>query len=142
MAETIPAKQLDILIVDDNPADVRLAREALAVAEIPHRLHIAENGEDALQFLLREGQHASAPRPDLVLLDLRLPRANGFGLLTAIRAHRKLKGLAVVIFTGSSLTYDEALSGMAGADHFMTKPVGLDAYVEAMRRIQALALAA
>lgn len=142
MAETIPAKQFDILLVEDNPADVLMAREALAVAEIPHRLHVSDNSEDALLFLLREGRHAGAPRPDLILLDLRLPRANGFGLLTAIRAHRKLKGLAVVIFTGSSLSYDETLSGMAGADHFMTKPVGLDGYVEAMRRIQALALAA
>lgn len=139
MARPTPAKQLDILIVEDNPADVHMAREALRVAEIPHRLHVAENGEDALLFLLREGRFADAPRPDLVLLDLRLPRANGFGLLTAIRANRKLRRLTVVIFTGSSLKHDETQSGVAGADHFLTKPVGLDAYVAAMRRIQGLA---
>lgn len=139
MTESSTAKQLDILIVEDNPADVQMAREALRVAEIPHRLHVADNGEDALLFLLREGRYAGAPRPDVVLLDLRLPRANGFGLLAAIRANRRLKGLTVVILTGSSLKYDEAQSGVAGADHFITKPVGLDAYVEAMRRIKGLA---
>ena len=139
MAQSIPARLLDILIVEDNPADVQMAREALKVAEIPHRLHVVDNGEDALLFLLREGPHAGAPRPDLVLLDLRLPRASGFGLLTAIRANRQLKGLTVVIFTGSSLKHDEAQSDEAGADYFMTKPVGLDGYVAAMRRIQSLA---
>lgn len=142
MAGNPEARQLDILIVEDNPADVHMAQQALKVADIPHRLHVADNGEQALLFLLREGQYAEAPKPDLVLLDLRLPRSNGFGLLTAIRAHPKLKALTVVVFTGSSLRHDEARSRELAADYFMTKPVGLDAYVAAMRRIQRLAMAA
>ena len=139
MPPSVMQRELEILLVEDNPADVRMAQQALIAGEIPHRLHVAEDGERALLFLLREGPFAGAPRPDLVLLDLKLPKSNGFGLLTAIRANPQLKGLTVVIFTGSSLSYDETQGQEFGADHFVTKPVGLDAYVAAMRRIQSLA---
>ena len=138
MAGAAPGKQLEILLIDDNPADVRMTQLALEAAAIPHRLHIAQSGEEGLMFLLQDGEYAAAPRPDVVLLDLKLPKANGFGVLAAIRAHRKMKDLIVVIFTGSSLERDEMHSHQFAANHFVTKPVGLDAYVAAMKRIRDL----
>jgi two-component system response regulator len=138
MPDSSAWRRLDILIVEDNPADVRMVREALAAAGISHELHVATDGEQALLFLLREGPYAEAPRPDLVLLDLRLPLANGFGVLAAIRAHHLLKALTVVIMTGSSLKEDELRSYTESADLFLTKPEGLDAYIAAVKRLPAL----
>jgi two-component system, chemotaxis family, response regulator Rcp1 len=139
MAEVASRKPLEILIIEDNPADVRMTQLALETAAISHRLHIAESGEKGLLFLLQDGEFAKAPRPDVVLLDLKLPKVNGFGVLAAIRAHRQMKDLTVVVFTGSSLKQDEIQSHQSAADHFVTKPVGLDAYVAAMNRIRDLA---
>lgn len=135
MPDSNARRRLDILIVEDNPADVRMVREALLAADIAHDLHVATDGEQALLFLLREGAYGRAPRPDLVLLDLRLPMSNGFGVLAAIRAHRQLQALPVVILTGSSLREDELRSYTAAADLFMTKPEGLDAYIDAVKRL-------
>ena len=130
-----PGKPLEILLIEDNPADVRMTQLALDVAGISHRLHVASSGEEGLMFLLQDGEFAAAPRPDLVLLDLKLPKASGFGVLGAIRTHRQMKDLVVVIFTGSSLKQDEAQSYRADANVFMTKPMGLEEYVAAVRRI-------
>jgi two-component system response regulator len=86
-------------------------------------------------FLLQDGEYAAAPRPDLVLLDLKLPKASGFSVLAAVREHRKMKDLVVVVFTGSSLQQDEAQSYRSDASIFLTKPTGVEAYVAAMKRI-------
>ena len=128
-------KQLEILLIEDNPGDARMTQLALEAAGISHRLHVAGSGEEGLMFLLQDGEYATAPRPDLVLLDLKLPKAGGFGVLGAIRTHSKMKDLVVVIFTGSSLKQDEAQSYRADANVFMTKPVGMAAYVAAVKRI-------
>jgi CheY-like chemotaxis protein len=135
MDHTASNEPLEILLIDDNPGDVRMTQLALEAAAIPHRLHVAGSGEDGLMFLLQDGEYATAPRPDLILLDLKLPKANGFGVLGAIRTHRKMKDLVVVIFTGSSLKQDEAQSYRADANVFVTKPVGMGAYVAAVKRI-------
>ena len=142
MFQGAAGKTMEVLIVEDNPADVRMAQEALRLAGIPHHLHIALDGEQALLFLLREGQYRDAPKPDLVLLDLKLPRSSGFGLLQAIRAHRQLKGPIVVVLTGSDLHHDVARSREYAADLFVTKPIGVDEYVAEMKRFHALAMAA
>lgn len=133
-----PARQLEILLIDDSPADVRMTQLALETAGIPNRLHVVETGEKGLMFLLQDGEYAAAPRPDVVLLDLKLPKASGFSVLSAVRSHRRMKDLVVVVFTGSSLQRDEAQSYRSNANLFMTKPAGLEAYVAAMRRIHAL----
>ena len=128
-------KQLEILLIDDNPADVRMTQLALKEAGIAHRLHVAATGEQGLMFLLQDGEYASVPRPDVVLLDLKLPKANGFGVLAAMRSHRKMKDLVVVVFTGSSLHQDAAQSYRSDANLFLTKPIGLEAYVAAMKHV-------
>jgi two-component system, chemotaxis family, response regulator Rcp1 len=128
-------KQLEILLIDDSPGDVRMTQLALEAAGIPHRLHVASSGEQGLLFLLQDGEHAAAPRPDLVLLDLKLPKASGFSVLSAVRAHRQMKDLVVVVFTGSSLQQDEAQSYRSDANMFVSKPTGLEACVATMRRI-------
>ena len=135
-------RAMEVLIVEDNPADVRMAQEALKLSGIPHRLHVAPDGEQALLFLLREGQYRDMPRPDLVLLDLKLPRSNGFGVLQAIRAHGGLKDIVVVVLTGSDLRQDATRSRELAADLYVTKPIGVDDYVAEMRRFHALAMAA
>ena len=135
MERAASRKQLEILLIDDNPGDVRMTQLALDAAGISHRLHVAGSGEEGLMFLLQDGEYATAPRPDIVLLDLKLPKASGFGVLGAIRTHHKMKDLVVVIFTGSTLKQDEAQSYRADANVFMTKPVGMGAYVAAVKRI-------
>lgn len=130
---------LEILLVEDNPADVRIAQEALKLAGFPYRLHVVVDGEQALDFMLRQGAHAAAPHPGLVLLDLKLPRLGGLAVLGAVRA-RLSRRTTVVVLTGSSLREDLTRAGELAADLFVTKPVGLDAYVEAMKRLRRLAL--
>ncbi len=130
-------RPLEILIVEDNPADVRIAQEALKLAGFAHRLHVALDGEQALDYLLRRGPHAGAAPPDLVLLDLKLPRLNGFAVLSALRA-RPGRRATVVVMTGSTLRDDLARSRELDADLFVTKPVGVEAYVEEMKRFAAL----
>lgn len=139
MPQTESREPLEILIVEDNPADVRIAQEALKLANFAHRLHVVMDGEQALAFLLREGAFADAPQPDLVLLDLKLPRLNGFAVLAAIRARRD-KRITVVVLTGSSLRDDRTRSQELAADLFVTKPVGVEAYVAEMKRFRDLAV--
>jgi CheY-like chemotaxis protein len=129
---------LEILIIEDNPADVRIAQEALKLAGFDHRLHVAVDGEQALDFLARRGAHAAAPRPDLVLLDLKLPRLNGFEVLAAIRERRDRR-TTVVVLTGSTLGDDRTRSQDLDADLFVSKPVGVEAYVREMKRFRDLA---
>jgi CheY-like chemotaxis protein len=140
MTETSSRLPLEILLVEDNPADVRIAREALKAAGFAHRLNVVMDGEEALDFLLRRGVHAGAPQPDLVLLDLKLPRLDGLAVLRVLRAQHARRTL-VVVLTGSSLRDDRTRAQELAADLFVTKPVGLDAYVAEMRRFRDLALA-
>lgn len=131
-------RPLEILIVEDNPADVRIAQEALKLAGFEYRLHVALDGEEALDFLLRRGPQSGVPPPDLVLLDLKLPRLNGFAVLSVLRS-RPGRRVTVVVMTGSTLRDDRARSQELDADLFVTKPVGVEAYVEEMKRFRALA---
>ena len=119
---------------------MRIAQEALKLAGFEYRLHVTLDGEDALDFVLRRGAHAGVPPPDLVLLDLKLPRLNGFAVLKALRS-RPGRRATVVVMTGSNLRDDRARSQELDADLFVTKPVGVDAYVEQMRRFRELAVA-
>ena len=133
-------RPLEILIVEDNPADVRIAREALKLAGFEHRLHVAIDGEDALDFLLQRGSRAGAPHPDVVLLDLKLPKLNGLAVLGAARKREGPRAF-VVVLTGSALRDDRAQAEALDADLFVTKPVGIDAYITEMRRFRELAAA-
>lgn len=122
VAAEAAARPLEILLVEDNPADVRMTREALAAIGIEHRLHVVEDGSGALEFMRREAAYAEAPRPDLVLLDLSLPRMGGHEVLSRLRTMRQERRTPVVVLTGSSNESDLARSFALEADQHIRKP--------------------
>ncbi|MFN3650122.1 MAG: response regulator [Armatimonadota bacterium] len=127
---------IEILLVEDNPGDVRLTREALRDAKVRNALHVAQDGVEALRFLRREGEHATAPRPDVILLDLNLPKKNGREVLQEIKADPSLKTIPVVVLTTSSAEQDIARTYELHANCYITKPVDLDQFIEVIRSIQ------
>jgi len=127
------ARPLQILLVEDNPADVRMTREALAFARIVHDLHVVGDGDQALAFLLREGAFTSAPIPDLMLLDLSLPGLSGHGVLQALRDRRAKRHFPIVVLTGSRLQSDVERSFALNADTQIVKPAGLTQYAAELR---------
>ncbi len=133
-----PRQPVDILLVEDDPADVRMTREALKVAGVAHRLHVVGDGLEAISFLCRTRQFDDVPRPDVVLIDLNLPKVNGHEVLIEMRSNNELRDIPVVVLTSSQAERDIQRSFEAEADWFVTKPTGLDAYAETMRRIETL----
>jgi two-component system, chemotaxis family, response regulator Rcp1 len=128
-----------ILLVEDNPADARFFREALFLAGIRHELSIVGNGEEALAFLRRSGLHAGAPRPEVIVLDLKLPRVSGHAVLGVIRLDPDLRTIPIVVLTSSRAARDEERSFDLDADHFVTKPIGLDMLAGELKILEALA---
>ncbi|MEP7136154.1 MAG: response regulator [Chloroflexota bacterium] len=127
---------VDILLVEDSPADVLITREAFAEFKIANTLHVVEDGVEALAFLKQERQYASVPRPDLILLDLNLPRKNGREVLAEIKADPDLKQIPVVILTTSNSEKDILQAYDEHANSYIVKPVGFDNFVEAVKSIQ------
>jgi CheY-like chemotaxis protein len=119
-------KPIDILLVEDNPGDARLTREALAMSTIRHQLHHARDGEEAIAFLRREGPFAGAPQPDLILLDLNLPRRDGREVLQDVKHDSRLKHIPVVVLTSSQAEEDIMRSYQLHANCFITKPVDFE----------------
>ena len=140
-ADSAPQRrtEVEILLVEDNPADVRMTREALNAAGVPHRLHVVEDGMDAISFLFRTRQFNDVPRPDVVLLDLNIPRVNGHEVLAEIKTSEILRHIPVVVLTCSKAQNDIDKSYDCNADYFMTKPAGLDAFAVEMKKVGALA---
>jgi len=130
------AGAIEVLLVEDNPGDVRLTREALRDSKVRNRITVAHDGEEALQMLRREGAHANVPRPDLILLDLNLPRVNGRELLAEIKKDASLRRIPVVVLTSSRAEEDIARSYELHANAFVTKPVDLDQFLKAVRSIE------
>ncbi|WP_290813203.1 response regulator [Halovivax sp.] len=126
----------DVLLVEDNPGDVRLVREAFEDGVASHRLHVVEDGRGALDFCARRGEHADAPRPDLVLLDQGLPGRSGEEVLAALHADPDLRSLPVVVLTGSRADADAVRSYRLAANAVVTKPVDPDEYMETIRTIE------
>jgi two-component system response regulator len=137
-ATPVPDEPIDILLVEDDPADVRMTREALEAAGVRHRLHVVSDGLEAISFLSRTRQFDDAPEPHVVLVDLNLPKINGHEVLLEIKSSDHLRHIPVVVLTSSKAQRDVSLSYQADADWFLTKPTGLDAYAEAMRKVEAL----
>ena len=133
------ALPIEILLVEDNPADVRFFSEALYLAGIRHRLSVVTNGEEALVFLHRQGAYRFAPRPEVIVLDLKLPRVSGHAVLGAIRVDPELRSIPVVVLTSSYAPRDQERSYDLEADHYVTKPVGLDVLAGELRIIESLA---
>jgi two-component system, chemotaxis family, response regulator Rcp1 len=128
-------KAFEILLVEDSPGDVRLTREALKDAKVYINLHVASDGIEAMAFLNREGEYAHAPRPDLILLDLNLPRKDGRQVLEEIKESPSLKRIPVVILTTSSADEDVMRSYQFHANCYISKPVDLDGFLKVVRSI-------
>jgi two-component system, chemotaxis family, response regulator Rcp1 len=127
---------IDILLVEDNPGDVDLTREALADAKVATRLHVAEDGAAAIDFLFRRGPHADAPRPDLILLDLNLPKKDGREVLSEIKAAPELADIPVVILTTSQAEEDILRAYRLHANCYITKPVDFKQFVHVVQSIE------
>lgn len=127
------SKPAEILLVEDRNSEADLMREILQECHYCHRLHVVRNGEEALAFLHRQGKYESAPRPDLILLDLNLPRLNGHEVLAEIKADPILKFLPVVVLTTSTTTQDILQSYALQANCCITKPADLDRFIEVVQ---------
>ncbi len=125
-----------ILLVEDDPADVRLTQEALKDAKVLNELHVARDGVEALDFLRRTGDHADAPRPDLVILDLNLPRMSGKEVLAEMQKDPTLRTLPVAVLTTSAQDADVIDSYDLGANCYLTKPVDLDQFLDVVRTFE------
>lgn len=129
-------KSIDILLVEDNPGDADLAREALEDSKINNRLHVVDDGEKAIAFLRREGQYLDMPRPELILLDLNLPRKDGREVLAEIKSDLNLKSIPVVILTTSRAEEDVIKSYNLHANCYITKPIDLNQFLHVVRSIE------
>jgi CheY-like chemotaxis protein len=125
-----------ILIIEDNPTDVLLMREALADAKLHVDLHVAQDGVAGLEFLRRLGAHAQAPRPDLILLDLNMPRKSGLEVLTEIKADASLRAIPVVMLSTSSAEDDLARAYAAHVNCYIRKPVDFGRLAEVVKGIE------
>jgi two-component system, chemotaxis family, response regulator Rcp1 len=129
-------RAIEIMLVEDNPGDVRLTREALKEAKVRNSLSVAGDGVEAMAFLRREGTHSAAPRPDIILLDLNLPRKDGRQVLAEIKADPELRRLPVVILTTSKAEEDILKTYDLHANCFITKPVDFDQFVKVVHSIE------
>jgi chemotaxis family two-component system response regulator Rcp1 len=129
------AKPMEVLLVEDSAGDVRLTREALKDAKVHVHLQVASDGIEAMAFLKHEGQHVHAPRPDLILLDLNLPKKDGRQVLEEIKQSPSLKSIPVVILTTSASEADILRSYMLHANCYITKPVDLNGFLDVVKSI-------
>ena len=127
---------VEILLVEDNPGDVRLAREGLSECKIRNNLHVVDDGVKAMAFLRRQDEYAKAPRPDIVLLDLNLPRKDGREVLREVKEDEKLRTIPVVVLTTSKAEEDILKSYSLHANCYVTKPMGLEQFLDVVRSIE------
>jgi CheY-like chemotaxis protein len=129
------AAPIEVLLVEDSPGDVRLTREAFKDAKVHINLHVASDGTEAMAFLGRKGEHANVPRPDLILLDLNLPKKDGRQVLKEIKENPALKCIPVVILTTSASEEDILRSYRLHANCYIAKPVDLDGFLKVVKSI-------
>jgi CheY-like chemotaxis protein len=129
-------RSIEILLVEDNPADVRLTQEVFKEGKVKNQISVVWNGEEALAFLRREGRYAGVNRPDIIVLDLNLPRKDGREVLASIKSDPDLKRIPVVILTTSQAENDLLQSYNLYANCYIVKPVNLDHFVEVVKRIE------
>ena len=128
-------RPVEILLVEDNPGDERLTREALKEGKVYSNLHWVKDGVEAMQFLRREGKYADVPRPDIILLDLNLPKKDGREVLQDIKNDDKLKRIPVVVLTTSKAEEDVLRSYNLHANCYVTKPVDLEKFIVVVKSI-------
>ena len=129
-------REIEILLVEDNPGDVRLTKEALNEGKILNNLNVVADGVEATAFLYQEGKYKDAPRPDLILLDLNLPKKDGREVLAEIKTHGNLRRIPVVILTSSAAEQDIVASYNLQANCYITKPVDLDQFLNVIKSIE------
>jgi CheY-like chemotaxis protein len=129
----LPSRSVEILLVEDNPDDVDLTVEAFKESSAQSRLHVVEDGAQALAFLRRQGSYRGVPRPNLILLDLNLPRKSGYEVLREIKADPELRQIPVVVLTTSSADTDIVRSYELSANCYITKPVDLETFLSVVR---------
>jgi CheY-like chemotaxis protein len=127
---------VEILLVEDNPGDVRLTREALRDGKVRNNLNVVDDGVKALAYLRREGEYANVRRPDLILLDLNLPRMSGREVLTEIKGDPDLRSIPVVVLTTSQAEQDIVKAYELNANCYVTKPVDLDQFINVVKSIE------
>ncbi|HBA66599.1 MAG TPA: response regulator [Methylococcaceae bacterium] len=126
----------EFLLVEDNPGDVRLTKEALTESKVKNNLNVVGDGEEAMAFLRRQGRYAEAPRPDVILLDLNLPKKNGREVLEEIKADPSLKRIPVVIITSSEAEQDVLRTYDLHVNCYVNKPVDLEQFVKVVQSIE------
>jgi CheY-like chemotaxis protein len=131
-------RPIEVLIVEDNQADSYLTTTALRDARIANEVHVVEDGEEAIAYLNQRGVHSSAPRPDLVLLDLDLPRKDGFEVLEEMKADAHLRNIPVIVLSGSDRSSDIARAYELQIAGYLVKPVNVDDYFSAIRAVKEL----
>ncbi len=132
---TADHQTIHILLVEDNPGDVRLTQEAMKEHKVLNSLAVAYDGEEALDYLYRRGPHANAPRPDVIILDLNLPKKDGREVLAEIKEDPALKRIPVVILTSSREEQDVIASYNLHANCFITKPIDMEQFIHVVRSI-------
>lgn len=130
------SRKVEVLLVEDNPGDVRLTQEALKDGRVMVNLTVAADGVEAMEILKRRGTHESSPRPDLILLDLNLPRKNGREVLEEIKADDELRRIPVIVMTTSKAEQDIYKAYNLNANCYITKPVDLDEFLNVVRSIE------
>ncbi len=136
MIATSFGRPIEILLVEDNPGDIRLTQETLREFELRNHISVAKNGEEAMAFLRREGPYVDAVHPDIILLDLNLPKKDGREVLAEIKADEKLRRIPVVVLTTSSAEQDIFRTYDLHANCYITKPVDLDQFGAVIRALQ------
>lgn len=132
---TSAQRVIDVLLVEDDPGDVLMTREAFEDHKLANELHVVSDGVEAMDFLHRRGEHASAPRPDLILLDLNLPKMDGREVLTAVKSDPDLGAIPVVVLTTSEAEEDVLRSYALHASAYVTKPVDFDRFISVVQKI-------
>jgi CheY-like chemotaxis protein len=135
MTQSLPGRQIEVLLVEDDPGDVLMTKEAFEDYKLSNQLHVVNDGAEAMEFLRRRGDHADAPRPDLVLLDLNLPRMDGREVLQAIKSDPELSSIPVVVLTTSEAEEDVLRSYSLHANAYVTKPVDFERFIQVVRQI-------
>ncbi|WP_222913034.1 response regulator [Natrinema sp. SYSU A 869] len=133
---SVSSQEAEILLVEDNPGDVRLVRELFIDASIANTLHAVATEEEALDFLNKRGEFADTPRPDIILLDWHLPQATGEDVLRAIKNNHELDQVPVIVLTGSTAGEDLLISSEVQPDAYLTKPLNPDDFVSLIRSFE------
>lgn len=136
MACAATIRPIDILLVEDNPGDVELAREALGMGKLHNNLHVVQDGVAAMDFLRQRGAYATVPRPDLIILDLNLPKKDGRQVLAEVKVDESLKRIPVVILTTSSAEEDILKTYNLHANCYITKPLDMNQFLRVVRSIE------